>query len=328
MLIGFADALAAPETAWSLIDGGSEVVAFAKRGSRPALRRSRKVRLVEITPPAHDARRALADLRELIESGAFQSVMPLDDASVWLCRAAHDEGADIRVIGPVGDTAELALNKGLQLDAAQRAGFDVPATRYVESVDELMSIDALPVVLKSARPVLERDGALARPKNYVCATRDELAASARAWHGTDPLLAQPLLLGTGEGLFGLAGERGLHALSAHRRIRMMNPQGSGSSARASTPVDPGLAAAAERMLGDIGWRGMFMLEFLRAEDGTAWFMELNGRPGEAWHSPVAVALNTRLGPSGSGTTATSHRPSFPSPASRSVATWGESWSIS
>lgn len=288
MLIGFADALAAPETAWSLLDAGSEVVAFAKRGSRPALRRSKKVRVVEITPPAHDARRALADLRELMESGAFQAVMPLDDASLWLCRGAHDEGAEIPVIGAVGATAELALNKSLQLDAAQRAGFHVPSTRNIVSVDELTSLD-LPVVLKSARPVVEREGALVRPKSYVCATGEELAAAARAWHGAEPLLAQPLLFGTGEGLFGLAGEHGLHALSAHRRIRMMNPQGSGSSACASTPVDVELATAAERMLRDVGWRGMFMLEFLRAEDGTAWFMELNGRP---WGS---MALARRSG---------------------------------
>jgi hypothetical protein len=70
---------------------------------------------------------------------------------------------------------------------------------------------------------------------------------------------------------------------------MMNPQGSGSSACVSIPVDPELAAGAERMLMQAGWRGMFMLEFLRGSDGTAWFMELNGR---TWGS---MALARRLG---------------------------------
>ena len=56
---------------------------------------------------------------------------------------------------------------------------------------------------------------------------------AGSWHEEEPLLAQPLLRGVGEGLFGLAGPEGLMALSAHRRIRMVNPQGSGSSACAS-----------------------------------------------------------------------------------------------
>ena len=106
---------------------------------------------------------------------------------------------------------------------------------------------------------------------------------------SEPLLAQPLLSGVGEGLFGLAGPDGLMALSAHRRIRMMNPQGSGSSACISIAVDPELSRGAERMLSDTNWRGMFMLEFLRASDGTAWFMELNGR---AWGS---MALARRAG---------------------------------
>jgi hypothetical protein len=43
------------------------------------------------------------------------------------------------------------------------------------------------------------------------------------------------------------------------------------------------------MLGHVGWRGMFMLEFLRDAAGRPWFMELNGR---AWGS---MALARRQG---------------------------------
>ena len=51
VLIGFADALAAPETAWSLLEAGTPVVAFARRGSRPPLRRSSAIALAEVAPP-------------------------------------------------------------------------------------------------------------------------------------------------------------------------------------------------------------------------------------------------------------------------------------
>ena len=61
VLMGFADALAAPETAWSLLASGRPVVAFARRGARPALRRCKGVELVEITAPEQDSRQALAD---------------------------------------------------------------------------------------------------------------------------------------------------------------------------------------------------------------------------------------------------------------------------
>ena len=152
VLIGFADALAAPEAAWSLVEDGTPVVAFARRGSRPPLRRSRAVELVEVASPADDAWQAVADIRALMRSGEFRAVMPLDDVALWLCRAAVSDGTNIPMVGPVGDAAELALNKSLQLDAARRAGFHVPATQHVDSVEDLMSLDTLPAVLKSRPP--------------------------------------------------------------------------------------------------------------------------------------------------------------------------------
>jgi len=78
-------------------------------------------------------------------------------------------------------------------------------------------------------------------------------------------------------------------ITAHRRIRMMHPAGSGSSACRSIEVDPALAAATRRFCRRAGWHGLFMIELLRDEAGRAWFMELNGRP---WGS---TALARRCG---------------------------------
>lgn len=290
VLMGYANALAAPETAWSLLEAGAEVTVFARRGTRTALRRCRELTLVEIMPVEEDAERAVEELIELLRLRPYTALMPLDDASVWLCgRLAETDGGSVSIIGPTGAQAALALDKGLQVQAAERAGFSVPATRRVQSAEEILALTELPLVLKPAHPVRRRGLRLIRGANYVCGDRAELERTARSRDGEEPLLAQPLLRGVGEGLFGLAGPHGLTALSAHRRIRMANPGGSGSSACASIPVDSQLARAAERMLGDAGWRGMFMLEFLRDADGTAWFMELNGRP---WGS---MALARRAG---------------------------------
>jgi predicted ATP-grasp superfamily ATP-dependent carboligase len=288
VLIGFAEALAAPEVAWSLLDAGARVVAFTRAGSRPPLRRCKGVEIEEIAAPEDDVAQARADLLELIGAREHLALMPLDDASLWLCDAIAGEHP-VAVVGPLGEPARLALDKRLQLRAASRAGLSVPPSAVVGSVPELMALDRLPVQLKPAQPVFERDGRLVRGGNHICGTPEELASSARAWNGAYPLIAQPLLSGVGEGLFGLAGPDGVHAWSAHRRVRMMNPHGSGSSACESAPVDPGLAAAAARMLAEAGWTGMFMLEFLRGHDGTPWFIELNGR---AWGS---MALARRCG---------------------------------
>lgn len=289
VLIGFGNALAAPETAWSLLEAGSQVVAFVRRGTRCALRRARDVEIIEITAPEDDARAAVADLREALHTGRFGTVMPLDDTAVWLCDAAFSDGLPVPVAGPTGAAARLALDKELQVAAATQAGLAVPWTWSVRSMSDLADVRDFPIVLKPSLAMAERHGRLAKGKAYVCADAAELASAARAWNEAEPMLAQPFIPGVGEGLFGLAGPEGLTALSAHRRIRMANPQGSGSSACVSIAVDSALAEAAERMLMSAGWRGMFMLEFLRGEDGTPWFMELNGR---TWGS---MALARRLG---------------------------------
>ena len=48
--------------------------------------------------------------------------MPLDDAALWLCQRALDEGPGV-LVGPKGKQAEVALNKRMQHDAAVSAGF-------------------------------------------------------------------------------------------------------------------------------------------------------------------------------------------------------------
>lgn len=104
------------------------------------------------------------------------------------------------------------------------------------------------------------------------------------------MLLQQFVRGTGEGLFGLATDRGVVAWSGHRRLRMMNPHGSGASACITAPpAEPAVRAAAEKFLAECGWRGLFMIELLRDEAGKLWFMELNGR---CWGS---MALARRAG---------------------------------
>lgn len=283
VLIGFAEALAAIETAWSLQHSGFTVAAFCRAGSHPALRHVRGVAVHQVPRPEHDAAAAVAAVRDLCRTLQPAALLPLDDHAVWVCSRADDVKATLA--GPSGYAADCALDKSLQLREAARAGLTVPPTQILGlSTDQA----EWPVMVKPDRALYEVDGALQRPTGLVCGTGGELArASARPWPG--PVLVQPLIRGTGEGLFGHAGDGGVTGWSAHRRVRMVNPQGSASSACRSVPVDEQLIEPSERFLRAIGWHGMFMIEFLRDAGGTPWFMELNGR---AWGS---MALARRRG---------------------------------
>jgi hypothetical protein len=204
---------------------------------------------------------------------------------VWLAGTLADAG--VPIAGPSGSQAELALDKALQFEAAREAGLPLPETQVVES-PEAVAPPSYPVVVKPARALYEVDGGLVRPTGSAVANEDELArVREKGWY--PPLVVQPLVYGTGEGLFGHMTKDGVVGWSAHRRLRMLNPEGSASSACESHPVDESLVGPAERFLANVGWRGLFMLEFLRDESGRPWLMELNGRP---WGS---LALSRRRG---------------------------------
>lgn len=275
VLIGFADALAAIECAWSLRAAGFGVVAFARRGARPALAASRAVRVVEVTAPEDDAALCAAEIEAIVAQRAPVAVLPLDDHAVWVCDRA---GLKVPVAGPTGSDAEFALDKRLQIAAAESAGFAVPPRGGTG-----------PWFVKPALALVEADGKLLRPSGRLAATAAEADDIAAGIDG--PVLVQDAVSGVGEGVFGLAAATGVRGWSGHRRVRMMNPRGSGSSACRSLDVAEPERAATEKLLrGALDWHGLFMVELLRDRtSGTAWFMEVNGRP---WGS---MALAVRRG---------------------------------
>jgi predicted ATP-grasp superfamily ATP-dependent carboligase len=296
VLVGFAEALSAPEVVWSLVDDGFRVIAFARRGRVSPLRYSRHVECHEICAPESNLEQARSELRALLASlrrGEAHErfiLLPLDDKAVYLGSKLQLD-VDWRLAGPEGDSADLALNKTLQVQAARRAGFAVPETLFVNSAEDILDRRDLsfPLILRPADCVPMHEGRLYKCPNWVCANRDELEAAVSQWSERVPLLVQPYVEGTGEGIFGFVAPDGIRAWSGHRRLRMMNPHGSGSSACISQPVSEDLKEKAETLLRASNWRGLFMIELLRDRSGNVWFVELNGRP---WGS---MALSRRQG---------------------------------
>ena len=298
VLMGFAEAIAAPETAWSLFDEGFQVIAFARRGRGSPVCHSRLVEVHEVTAPEVDLETSLSDLHMLLRSldteraGAPRIIFPLDDAAVLLCNKVQPEHPEWALAGPQGVCAELALNKFLQTEMARQAGFDVPSSWCVRSAEDASSlgrVEPFPIILKTAECVPVRSGRIRKGGLWICASSQEFERAIAQWDKGTPLLAQQFITGTGEGVFGIATSQRIQAWSAHCRVRMMNPHGSGSSACVSRTVDPDIRSKVESLVSRIGWRGLFMIEFLRDAYGKLWFVELNGRP---WGS---IALSRRQG---------------------------------
>lgn len=296
VVVAFAEALAAPEVVWSLVDDGFVVIAVTRRGTPSALSHSRWASLREIPAPEVDApsaQRALIELLDEIrrtDAYAEHVLLPLDDTALWLLSAAALASGWV-FAGPRNNSAlMLALDKRRQVEAAREAGLRVPPTIIAASIGELQSLPfAFPVILRPALAMRVLDSKILKGRNWICADTAELNAAARAWNGAGAMLVQPYIEGIGEGVFGMMTPAGVVCWSAHRRLRMMNPHGSGSSACVSRAVDEDIKNAIGSFLTAVGWSGMFMVELLRDTKGSLHFVEFNGR---AWGS---MALARRLG---------------------------------
>lgn len=289
VLIGFAEALPAPEVVFSLLADGHRVSAFARDPDCP-LRRLPLERLHVMPPVSGEWARTAPDWLRGIMDGpdAPDVVLPLDDAGLWLVSRAL--GEDPRVAGATGEAAAIALDKIRQVAAARAAGLDVPTTLVLHGPEDIPDDLPLPALLKPALALVAGpEGIDKGATRYIMSPADLASGRALLATATQPYLAQPLIHGGGEGIFGFATPEGVLAWSAHRRVRMMNPHGSGASACEAIVPDPDTCARIEVFLADIGWRGPFMMEFLRDAEDRLRFVELNGR---MWGS---MALARRQG---------------------------------
>ena len=103
--------------------------------------------------------------------------------------------------------------------------------------------------------------------------------------GRTGILLQRWQPGEGHGIELLAHEGRPLAAFQHRRLREVPVTGGASALRESVPLDPTLYDYASRLLRDLAWTGLAMVEFRLTPAGPE-LMEINGR---VWGSlPLAV----------------------------------------
>jgi predicted ATP-grasp superfamily ATP-dependent carboligase len=224
---------------------------------------------------AKDPRQAVARLRELAKAWDVDVIVPVTDAAMSaVLRCGGSAIGRAIVAGPSVEAYEALSDKEAVSACARALGCAVPRTALAQSRSDLAEAVGrvgYPCVLKPPRWV-GSDGVGAR---YVETPSALDAASADASY---PLLVQERIVGTGEGVFFLMNRGRRVAAFAHRRLREKPPSGGVSTYRESVPLAPDVLETAERLLSDVAWHGVAMVEFKRcARTGRAYLMEVNGR---------------------------------------------------
>jgi predicted ATP-grasp superfamily ATP-dependent carboligase len=206
-------------------------------------------------------------------------VVPVGDTSLAILYAAGT-GERVCLAAPTRETYEAATDKRALLERAARLGVDVPRGVFVPDPRQLHALPegfSYPVVLKARRSRFLEEGRWIEGPVRIAHDMDELRRLCHDPGLRGGLLLQEYLAGHGEGLFLLAqGGRPL-ARFAHRRLREKPPTGGVSVLRESIAPEPQLLEWSERLLADLAFTGVAMVEFRRTPEGRAALMEINPR---------------------------------------------------
>ena len=233
----------------------------------------------EVGDPSSDPRGFAARLVQAAASVGADVILPVTEVTLGSIYA-FDVQERCAVACPERAAYEVAVDKFELLRRAALLGLAVPRMQLFEDPGELTALPepfSYPVVLKPRRSRFLSEGRWVSGDVRIVRSASELEGARSAPGLAGGVLLQELVPGRGEGIFLLTDRGRPLARFAHRRIREKPPWGGVSVLSEAIAPDPELLAGSERLLAELQWTGVAMVEFRRAPSGPAYVMEMNPR---------------------------------------------------
>ena len=236
-------------------------------------------------------------IMEIAAREEISVIFPMTEQSVHSLNRVRSKLGKVALACAPQDRMDAVSDKLRLVQLATRLQIPVPSTVFIsgkaEFISQRKSIGPYPVVVKPAfSKIADGDQMLSAGVMYAAnlAELDYLYHTRKVLQ--HPSLIQELISGEGTGLFTLF-DRGKHqALFAHRRLLEKPPSGGVSVLSESIRPDHGMVEAARKLLAEVGWSGIAMVEFKRDNrDGTAKLMEINGRFWGSLQLAIASGVN-------------------------------------
>jgi protein-tyrosine-phosphatase len=244
--------------------------------------------------PARDPDRFVEWLEQELRTGAYRLVMPVTDLTVI---PISRELSRLQAYCPIAterfDTIQLVSDKSRTLALAARVGVPVPATIAVHREDEIDGCAArltYPVVCKPMASSVWTPAGYLSPSVFYALDEQAFRRLLPPRVRECPFLVQEFRGGVGVGVEVLARNGEILQAFQHQRLHELPLTGGASTYRMSVPVDARLREYTRRLLAEIGWTGVAMVEFkVDLTTHEAVLMEINGR---FWGS---LPLSSRAG---------------------------------
>lgn len=239
---------------------------------------SRYVRGRLIQPPPLPPKPWEAWIRAQDDIAQYRLIVPSTETSLLvLSRLPDGDPLKAKAVLPAADSVEIALDKERTLSLARRLGLYVPAGRLIRATEEIGPPPELPVVLKPVRSKVSIDGGIVTLAVRIARDEATRVRQLRLLLPRTAVLQQSYVGGRGIGIEVLY-ERGRLAWHfAHRRLHESPLFGGASTYRVSIAPPAAALEAARRLLDELQWHGVAMVEFKETAEGRFCLMEINPR---------------------------------------------------
>lgn len=222
----------------------------------------------------------IASVAEAAAKHRIDVLVPVSDVTTFLITRHRARFGSCAIPFAPADVVERAANKVGLMETAARLGVPTPRSAVVACASHVPEFDfGFPVVVKPWQSrVLTGDGWQSTSVSYAQNAQGLVRDLAARQPYEFPVMVQERITGPGVGVFACYQDGKAVALFSHRRIRERPPWGGVSVLAESTSVCPLAGEYATRLLDDLGWAGVAMVEFKRdTRDGVPKLMEINGR---------------------------------------------------
>lgn len=232
--------------------------------------------------PVRNQQAFLDTLRSEVQRRRIDVLLPVADITTILIAEHRSDFGSCHLLIPDADTLKRAADKVEIMDLARRLGVPAPAGITVNSfpvAPAQLSMLTFPLVIKPGRSRVRVDGRwLSTSVSYaddIAELNQNLGSLTPA---AFPVLLQERITGPGVGVFLCCDHGRPVAAFCHQRLREKPPSGGVSVLRESTAIDARAYDSAQRLLSELRWHGIAMVEFKHdTRDGIPKLMEINGR---------------------------------------------------
>lgn len=225
----------------------------------------------------------IESLSTRIKKNHYDVLFPITDIDMYLISKYPDAFLPyVKVAMNENSTFMKVLDKSQTIKIASEINVPTPKTVFVNDTNELNGISKTlryPVIIKPRQSCVLISNRIISASTIRVASHEELVSKYVKLHKRSPFpLIQEYIPGQEEGIFMLLHKGQLKAIFNHRRIRSVHPLGGVSCLRESVEINPEMRDYAIKILREINWEGVAMVEFkIDSRDNIPKLMEINGR---------------------------------------------------